>query len=127
MIPRVFSFVFLSQMIIPKPFQCRCCGACCRIPNGIVRVNDAEIARIAAFLGQSEAEFRAHETELAPDRKSLMLKSRPRGACVYLSEENLCTIEPVKPDKCRSFPFDWTNDDSVAVCPVLRDANSASV
>ncbi len=88
-------------------------------------MNDAEIARIATFLGKSEVDFRANETELAPDRRSLMLKSRPDGACVYLSERNLCTIEPVKPDKCRSFPFDWTNDDSATVCPVLRDANPA--
>ena len=27
-------------------FKCRMCGACCRIQDGIVRVSDAEIARI---------------------------------------------------------------------------------
>ena len=30
-------------------FHCRCCGACCRIKDGIVRVSDAEISRIAAY------------------------------------------------------------------------------
>ena len=54
-------------------FNCRCCGACCRIKGGIVRVSDAEVVRIAAFLGMSESDFIARETELAPDRKSLVL------------------------------------------------------
>ena len=43
-------------------FHCRRCGACCRIKDGIVRVSDAEIARIAAYLGVDEAEFIAKET-----------------------------------------------------------------
>ena len=100
-------------------FHCRCCGACCRIKDGIVRVSDAEISRIAAYLGMDEAEFIATETELAPDRKGLVLKSRADGACVYLDENNLCRLNPIKPDKCRSFPFEWTNPDSNAICPEL--------
>ena len=61
-----------------------------------------------------------HATSLiAPDRKGLVLKSLPDGACVYLDENNLCRLNPVKPDKCRSFPFEWTNPDSNSVCPEL--------
>ena len=100
-------------------FKCRMCGACCRINDGIVRVSDAEIARIAAFLGMGEAEFIERETEVAPDRKSLVLKSRPDGSCVYLTDDNLCLINSVKPEKCRTFPFEWTNLDSAEVCPEL--------
>ena len=100
-------------------FKCRMCGACCRIKDGIVRVSDVEIARIAAFLGMAEAEFIERETEVAPDRKSLILKSRPDGSCAYLTEDNLCRINPVKPEKCRTFPFEWTNPDSAEVCPEL--------
>ena len=100
-------------------FHCRCCGACCRIKDGIVRVSDAEIARIAAFLGMSEADFIEQETDVAPDRRSLMLKSLFDGSCAYLTADNLCRINPVKPDKCRTFPFDWKNPDSDQVCPAL--------
>jgi Fe-S-cluster containining protein len=106
-------------MTAPASFSCRGCGACCRIPNGIVRVGDAEIARIAAYLGRPQDVFIAEETELAPDRAGLMLKSRPDGACVYLTAENRCRIHAVKPDKCRTFPFAWTNPDSASVCPEL--------
>ena len=63
-------------MMNRSEFHCRCCGACCRIKDGIVRVSDAEISRIAAYLGMNEGEFIANETELAPDRKGLVPKSR---------------------------------------------------
>ena len=100
-------------------FSCRHCGACCRIKDGIVRVSDAEIARIAAFLGMTEQDFIDRETEVAPDRRGLILKNRPDGACAWLTAEHLCRIHPVKPDKCRTFPYEWTNDNSSDVCPGL--------
>ena len=101
-------------------FACRCCGACCRIPNGIVRVSEAEIARIAAFLGVSEATFIDRDCAVAPDRRGLILHSHPNGACVWLTADNRCLIHPVKPDKCRTFPYDWTNPDSHEICPGLK-------
>lgn len=110
----------IMAWILRQSFECRRCGACCRIPDGIVRVSDAEIARIAAFLGEGEASFIAGMTELAPDRKGLILKSRSDGACMYLAEDCRCRIHPVKPDKCRTFPYEWTNPDSVMVCPGLQ-------
>ena len=67
-----------------ESFECLGCGACCRIPNGIVRVSDAEVVRIAKFLGMSEHDFIEHETEVAPDRKGLILKSRADDSCAYL-------------------------------------------
>ena len=70
-----------------------------------------------------EDDFIAHETEVAPDRKTLMLKSRPDGACVYLTDDNRCRIHEVKPDKCRTFPFEWTNADSHEICPGLGRAS----
>ena len=102
-------------------FRCRQCGACCRIPNGIVRVSEDEIARIAAHLGMTEPDFIRQECEIAPDRRGLMLRSQADGACVWLTDENRCRIHAVKPDKCRTFPYEWTNADSNEVCPGLRD------
>ena len=29
------------------------------------------------------------------------------------------SYSPVKPGKCRTFPYEWTNDDSHEVCPGL--------
>ena len=81
-------------------------------------MSDSEISRIAAFLNLTEGEFIQQHTEVAPDRAGLILKSHPDGACEYL-DENGCAIHPVKPDKCASFPFEWTNPDSNDVCPAL--------
>ena len=44
------------------------------------------------------------------------------GACAYLAEDGRCRIHPVKPDKCRTFPREWTNPDSRQVCPALGAA-----
>ena len=101
-------------------FKCEMCGACCRIKDGIVRVGDSEISAIASYLGVEEARFIEEETLVAPDRKSLMLKSRADGSCAFLTQESLCRINPVKPMKCRTFPHEWTNGDSRDVCPALR-------
>jgi len=112
-------------VIVDGDFKCQCCGRCCRIPDGIVRVSESEIARIAAFLGMTSDAFIARETELAPDRRGLILKNTPDGACAYLTADNLCRINPVKPDKCQTFPFRWTNPDSTCVCPELARLASA--
>ena len=113
-----------SGMKAGMGFICRRCGACCRTKDGIVRVGEAEIARIAAFLGMDEAEFIEQETELAPDRRGLMLHSRQDGSCAFLTDDNLCRINPVKPDKCRTFPHAWVNPDSAFVCPALAETKA---
>jgi Fe-S-cluster containining protein len=51
----------------------------------------------------------------------LILKSRDGGACVHLTEDNRCRIHPVKPEKCRTFPYAWVNADSESVCPALAE------
>lgn len=102
-----------------ESFQCRRCGACCKI-EGIVRLKDDDTAKIAAHLGMCEADFIANETEIAPDRKGLVLKDRADGACAMLDEHNRCKIYPVRPEKCRTFPYDWVNDNSLTYCPGLK-------
>ena len=102
-------------------FVCRRCGACCRIKDGIVRVDDADIAAMAAFLSVPEESFIAAHTQIAPDRRGLVLLSREDGACEWLSPGGLCAIEAAKPRQCRDFPHGWTNPDSSTLCPALRE------
>ena len=88
-------------------------------------MSDIEIAHISAYLGMPEMAFIESMMELAPDRRGLVLKSREDGACACLMEDNLCCIHPVKPDKCRTFPYEWTNADSTQICPSLNALSSS--
>ena len=89
-----------------KIFKCACCGACCRW-EGVVHVRESELPPIAEFLGISVDELIDRYTRLADDRKGLVYADKPDGSCVFLDENNLCTINPVKPLQCASFPYDW--------------------
>jgi len=86
-------------------YQCQRCGNCCRWP-GEVPVGEAEIERIAAYLGLDPDEFVNRHTELRADRRGLTLKEHPDGSCLFLDGID-CSIQPVKPEQCSGFPNQW--------------------
>jgi Fe-S-cluster containining protein len=86
-------------------YVCQRCTACCRWP-GDVRLEDDEIARIAAFLGLPEAAFIQQFTRLRANRRGLSLMERENHECVML-DGDACRIHPVKPDQCAGFPNRW--------------------
>ena len=93
-------------MPMKKLFKCACCGACCKW-EGVVHVRESELAPIAEYLGIDVDELIDKYTRLADDRKGLVYADKPDGSCVFQDEDNLCTINPVKPLQCASFPYDW--------------------
>jgi Fe-S-cluster containining protein len=86
-------------------WECQRCTACCRWP-GDVRLDAAEIARIAAFLGMAEDDFIQRFTRLRSDRKGLSLVERQYHECIML-DGDACRIHPVKPAQCKGFPNRW--------------------
>ncbi|MFO1477432.1 MAG: YkgJ family cysteine cluster protein [Verrucomicrobiota bacterium] len=90
---------------MPVYLQCQRCTACCRCP-GQVRLGDAEITRIAAFLELTEHDFIQRYTRLRHDRRGLVLQEQADGACIFLKGID-CAIQPVKPQQCRDFPNGW--------------------
>lgn len=95
-----------SVALEPDVFHlCQRCNACCRWP-GDVRIDEAEVTRIAAFLGLTEQEFIARHTRLRSDRQGLSLLERENHECVML-EDGGCRIHAVKPDQCAGFPNRW--------------------
>lgn len=90
---------------MPIFHECQRCTACCRWP-GQVRVTDAEITRLARFMGKSEHDFIQQFMRLRHDRRGLALREKPNGECVFL-DGNECAVQSVKPQQCRDFPNLW--------------------
>lgn len=93
-----------------KHFVCARCGECCRW-KGAVKLEDAEVDAIAAYLGICVDDFLAEHTRITPDRQHLSLCEKENGECEYLAvgEQGFpcCLIEAVKPRQCRGFPEKW--------------------
>jgi Fe-S-cluster containining protein len=81
-------------------------------------VTDAEIARLAAFKGMSEHDFIQQFTRLRHDRLGLVLQEMPDGSCVFL-DGNDCSVQPVKPQRCRDFPNVWNFPGFQKVCHAI--------
>jgi len=95
----------LHDMEEEMEYVCQRCGNCCRWP-GEVPVSDAEIARIAEFLGMDEEDFITRYTDVRLNRTGLTLISRPNHECIFLDGID-CRINPVKPVQCAGFPNQW--------------------
>src|SRR5436309_1343370 len=88
-------------------FRCTRCGNCCTGAPGFVWVNDEEIAAIAEYLGQPLTEVLARLTRAVESRRSL--REKENLDCVFLDGERACTIYPVRPRQCRTWPF-WESN-----------------
>ena len=89
-------------------FECQRCGQCCGGEPGIVWVKRDEARAMAQYLGISAPEFYDRYTRKVGFRVSL--NERPNGDCVML-REGQCTIYPVRPIQCKTFPFwPWNLD-----------------
>jgi Fe-S-cluster containining protein len=102
---------------MPTFYECQRCTACCRWP-GQVKIDEAEIARMAAFLGRTEFDFIQEFTRLRADRRGLSLQERPGGECIFLDGRD-CRIQPVKPKQCRGFPNLWRFPDFDEKCRAI--------
>ncbi len=85
-------------------FECTQCGNCCTGDPGYVWVTPEEIKATADFLEMPHSEFRRKYVRKAKGRFSLV--ERANGDCVFYQEG--CSIYPVRPSQCRTFPF-WRN------------------
>jgi uncharacterized protein len=88
-------------------FRCTRCGHCCTGAPGYVWVNEEEVADIARHLRQTPAEVEALFTRVVGRRRSL--RERPNGECIFYDQQAGCTIYPVRPRQCRTWPF-WESN-----------------
>ncbi len=88
-------------------FTCTRCGKCCTGEPGYVWVTDEEIAAIATFLGEPVEQVRGLYTRKA--KFSRTLREKADGDCVFYERDKGCTIYPVRPPQCRTWPF-WESN-----------------
>ena len=104
----------------PFRFSCRRSGNCCAVPGGFVRVSADEAAAIAAHLGLSAEAFARRY--LAADGRRLK-DGLVAGRCVFLQDGAAagCSIYPVRPQKCRDWPY-WPEalEDEALMARILR-------
>lgn len=86
-------------------FECTRCGKCCTGFPGYVYLSESDIILITKYLKENIGRFLKkyaktvsifHET-----RYSLIEK--PNYDCIFW--DNLCTLYPVRPYQCRTYPF----------------------
>jgi uncharacterized protein len=91
-------------------FQCAQCGRCCSGPEeGYVWVSDAEITRIAAFLGVTAEQVRKTYLNRENGRYTI-IEQKPSNDCAFLQPSpdgsgKRCTIYAVRPWQCKAWPF----------------------
>jgi Fe-S-cluster containining protein len=88
-------------------FRCTLCGHCCTGSPGFVWVNQAEIEAIAAQRGESAEEVLGLYTWSASRGRSL--REKANGDCIFYDRRQGCTIYPVRPRQCRTWPF-WESN-----------------
>ncbi len=104
-------------------FECIQCGDCCKGFGGTY-VSAADIAALAAYLKVTVEAVR--NAYCAPSGDRLVLVQGEDGYCIFCTD-NRCGIHPVKPRRCRAWPFiegvlaDVANWDAMAAsCPGIK-------
>lgn len=84
-------------------FGCTGCGKCCKGKPGYVWLTVEEMGQIAQFLKMPLDAFCRRFIRRVNGAYSLT-ETGPDFACAFL-HENRCSIYPVRPKQCRTFPF----------------------
>ena len=91
-------------------FQCHVCGNCCSGPDeGYIWTSKPETKLIADYLKISIESFRQKYTKRFGLRTSIIEQSTSKD-CIFLKKTDghkTCTIYPVRPNQCRTWPF-WS-------------------
>ena len=88
-------------------FRCTRCGACCTGASGYVWVNEEELAAIADYRKEPVQQVVGLYTRAAHRGRSL--REKADGDCVFFDRKEGCTIYPVRPRQCRTWPF-WESN-----------------
>ncbi|MCO5234187.1 MAG: YkgJ family cysteine cluster protein [Chitinophagales bacterium] len=89
---------YSSDEYIFHKINCLDCANCCKTTPALILEKDAK--RIAKYLKISISEFYQKYT-IKDEDKDIVFKKTP---CVFLAENNYCSIYEVRPEACREYP-----------------------
>jgi len=86
-------------------FSCTACGDCCTSGDDYhVYLDGREAGRIRKYLNLSKGWFRRRYLERL-ESGELVAAFEADGRCVFLGANRQCTVYPVRPLQCRTYPF----------------------
>lgn len=89
-------------------FECKRCGNCCSIPDGVVYLTAEDIQRLCNFLMVSEPLFLEKYTTRA--RNFRVLRDGVGTSCIFFDTlTRSCRVYSARPIQCRTFPF-WSSN-----------------
>lgn len=91
-------------------FSCTQCGNCCTGPPGYVWFNNSESQAMALYLKLEEPTFRGRYAHTIAGKWTLNETKTVHGYdCIFLRRDEqgkaLCSVYPVRPQQCRTWPF----------------------
>ncbi len=84
-------------------FKCTECGKCCTGAPGYVWVTEDEILKMADYLKISIKDFNIRYIRRVNGKLALVEMSKNYD-CIFLKDRK-CSIYPVRPKQCRTFPW----------------------
>ncbi len=97
-------------------FTCTQCGNCCTGPTGYVWFTSDESKAMAAHLNLTQAAFEKQYSHVLFGKRSLTEVEIEPGKfdCIFLTRDDEtgrtgCSIYPVRPTQCRTWPF-WPDN-----------------
>ncbi|MDH4134110.1 MAG: YkgJ family cysteine cluster protein [Gammaproteobacteria bacterium] len=86
-------------------FECTGCGACCTGGSDhYVETSARERKAIRRFLDITASWFRRRYL-VNIDKHVVGIRLEPDGRCPFLGKDNRCSIYPVRPRQCRTYPW----------------------
>lgn len=85
-------------------FSCTACGNCCQ-GEGRVYFRDEDLEKIYDYLGLETGKRKTLYKKIIQKRRNGYNVHEGAGPCHFLDSNKRCSIYPVRPLQCRSFPF----------------------
>jgi Fe-S-cluster containining protein len=83
-----------------REFPCELCGRCCHQPQ--INIQAHEVDRIATAAGIPLHEFIGDCLAQTSDGRLLLRRTAP---CMFLGDDNRCTVWADRPEVCDDFPY----------------------